>query len=693
MSQHPVEVILKAGPAPAASVPLPSSASRPSGQDEMPEHTATPRCQKRTDGPLTGRGRPKKTNRKRKPPASKPSNLRDSAPDMSNLASSPISKKRGTAIKAEPDQESPQKRARVEKLLPYIVGIDLGMWGFGRASAHKETAAASVSASIKWPGVNRHEFKAPSQVAFDEDNSTNPKFRNSRAPLVGFKVTDGMVSSAFFKASLDDRSNNPDFDNPILNEDIARMLVSFDTLEKDERAAQAVLEYLYKLETLNVKTNIIFLLTYPAACSPEGRQKLESIARRAGFAKRKGDKIKVLSEPHAGCISSFTDVKLQTPHDVWMVHFKEGDLVTVLDIGSLTIDTTTERVIKNDPTLQLKEEIVSAGGRCGTIALHLGILKAVIEKFDIPVSALSPQLVGRGTEFFDNCETILSSFGSSEYDDDLRLRLTLDPETEFLDYDEEAEEVILQPHELEKVIDDFLEYPKKLLMDQWETALKDKGVQVKTTTICGGGAMIPSVLAKLEDFCSKHSWKVNVFTPRDPIAAVSKGAVISELCEKLLGQRMATASFGIKLEVDGEIVMHWIINRGTIVDTTKTRRHDGIAGHLSLSIRQLLHHEATYKIQVFMWDGRRLPESSSPDGPNVRPLTTIPINKRNFSWQLKRLLEAKLDDHNEAAGEALIDTVINLSIEDSGRLYFEARHANLSMGKGELRYDSTKQIS
>lgn len=69
------------------------------------------------------------------------------------------------------------------------------------------------------------------------------------------------------------------------------------------------------------------------------------------------------------------------------------------------------------------------------------------------------------------------------------------------------------------------------------------------------------MLAKLEDFCANHSWKVDVFTPRNPIAAVSKGAVISEVCEKLLGQRMATASFGIKLEVDGEIVMHWIISR------------------------------------------------------------------------------------------------------------------------------------
>lgn len=142
-----------------------------------------------------------------------------------------------------------------------------------------------------------------------------------------------MVSSSFFKMSLDARSHNALFDNPILNEDIAQNLVSSNTVGKNERAAQAVLEYLYKLETEKLKTivngtaawdqtNIVFVLTHPAVCSPEGRQKLENIAQKAGFGKRKGDKIKLLSEPHAGCMSSFTDVKVQTPHDVWMVHFK-----------------------------------------------------------------------------------------------------------------------------------------------------------------------------------------------------------------------------------------------------------------------------------------------------------------------------------------------------------------------------------
>ncbi|KAK5941345.1 hypothetical protein PMZ80_006623 [Knufia obscura] len=362
------------------------------------------------------------------------------------------------------------------------------------------------------------------------------------------------------------------------------------------------------------------------ACSPEGREKLEQIAQTAGLLKRKGDLIKLISEPHAGSMYSFVDLKRQNPY-IWMVDFQVGsrfhfqnapltktqvgDWVTVLDIGSLTTDTTTESIIENDPLLRLKEEIVSAGGRCGTIALHLGMLKAVVNKFHISVADLSPQIVGRGTEFFDQCETTLSNFEHSEYDDDIRLSLTLDADVDMDDYDPESEEVMLQPDELEQVIDDFLVYPIKLLEDQWTTAWEKYGVKVKTVIICGGGAMIPRVLKKLEDFCASRG--VQAHSPRDPIAAVSRGAVISEVSEKLLGQRMATASFGIKLEKDGQTSMHWHLSTGDILDTTKAAVHKGLSGYLSLSIAQLLNHGTTYKIQVYMYQGR-LPEPKSPGG-------------------------------------------------------------------------------
>jgi len=119
--------------APVATEPPPSTVSQPPEQDEMPEHIATPRGKKVTDGPLTGRGQPKKISKKRKSATSKAANAReDGALDMPNLTASTTSRKRGSVAKAEPDQESPQKRAKQDKLLPYIVGIDLGMWGFGK---------------------------------------------------------------------------------------------------------------------------------------------------------------------------------------------------------------------------------------------------------------------------------------------------------------------------------------------------------------------------------------------------------------------------------------------------------------------------------------------------------------------------------------------------------------------------------
>lgn len=140
------------------------------------------------------------------------------------------------------------------------------------------------------------------------------------------------------------------------------------------------------------------------------------------------------------------------------------------------------------------------------------------------------------------------------------------------------------------------------------------------------------------------------------------------------------------------------------MDTTKAAVHKGLSGYLSLSIAQLLNHGTTYKIQVYMYQGR-LPEPKSPGGTcksgceagraqlisaGVRELTTIPIDRTNFSWQLRRSLENKLVEHEDEDEEAWVDVVVNLSIDSSGRLYFEAKHEGLSMGKGILRIDATK---
>ena len=135
------------------------------------------------------------------------------------------------------------------------------------------------------------------------------------------------------------------------------------------------------------------------------------------------------------------------------------------------------------------------------------------------------------------------------------------------------------------ILDEWLEYPKELLVDQWTQATAKltqihssnnssfHQVQVchniaqilkytdniQTTVICGGGAIPDCVYNSLEAFCSEHN--VRTIRPLQPIAAVCKGAVISRVSDKMLGDRLSRASFGIKLQSNGTIYMAWLIDK------------------------------------------------------------------------------------------------------------------------------------
>lgn len=428
-----------------------------------------------------------------------------------------------------------------------------------------------MTADLNWKGSDLNQFKSPSVVAFKKDNPTHPQFRKIKDHLVGFNVTPDMVSCSFFKASLDQRAQPTKFDNPILEEPIAKSLVSFSDPTQDEQAAIAVLKYIYDQELENASafqmnfedrtlenTKFIFVLTHPAACSLAGRQKLEALAEAAGLGSRHGDKIKLLSEAQAALMASFISYKTEVKNAVWQIYFKEKEWITVLDIGSLTVDTTTEEVFKNDPKVELREKIVSEGGRCGTVTLHLQLLEFIRAKFDLVETDLPQTLVGRGTAFHNECEKILRAFTGNEDDTASTLRLKLPDSIEHEDYDPTYEEITLHIEEIKAVFDEWLAYPAKVMVDQWVKS-KEKGQKVKTTIVCGGGSLLPYAWTTIVNVCRMHG--VKAIRPENPIAAVCRGAIISQLSDRLLGQRLLRAHFGIKLLVNGEVVMHWILKR------------------------------------------------------------------------------------------------------------------------------------
>lgn len=121
-----------------------------------------------------------------------------------------------------------------------------------------------------------------------------------------------------------------------------------------------------------------------------------------------------------------------------------GEWITVLDIGSLTVDTTTEEIVSNDPRVQLSEKIVSEGGRCGTVTFHLHLLEFIQKKFGLSAEDLPQSLVGRGTPFHDECEAVMRTFVGNIADGATNLSLRLPDAVTHEDYDSAFGEITLQ---------------------------------------------------------------------------------------------------------------------------------------------------------------------------------------------------------------------------------------------------------
>lgn len=115
-----IELVLRSGSAPIPGQPAASSSN------EVPDTTSTPRRKKTTKGPLTGCGGSSGGTKTRSQGGRRGGGGRT----LSRL-NTPI-KRSGTEDGTSDADECPQpKKPKPNKLPPYIIGIDLGMWGFG----------------------------------------------------------------------------------------------------------------------------------------------------------------------------------------------------------------------------------------------------------------------------------------------------------------------------------------------------------------------------------------------------------------------------------------------------------------------------------------------------------------------------------------------------------------------------------
>lgn len=198
--------------------------------------------------------------------------------------------------------------------------------------ASSKTHPSVVAAEMSWPGNDGGKSeKVPSVVALMEDNPDNDDFDfGEYESFFGFEVPEGAAYRSHYKASLDINARPSQFDDRVLQEDLAGKLIRIDDPPRNAKAMVVALEHLYKISNAKARealgdvreeTLFKYVFTYPAACSPQGIDALRRAVKSAGFPDNNDNRPEFLSEAHAAAIAAFTSCRSHQGSVAWKEYF------------------------------------------------------------------------------------------------------------------------------------------------------------------------------------------------------------------------------------------------------------------------------------------------------------------------------------------------------------------------------------
>lgn len=130
------------------------------------------------------------------------------------------------------------------------------------------------------------------------------------------------------------------------------------------------------------------------------------------------------------------------------------------------------------------------------------------------------------------------------------------------------------------------------------------------------------------------------------------------------------------------------------MDTTAPKMLESVAGHFTLSIEQILNHAAKFELKIFTYD-RDDRQVTDPDDPgehlsaalqnkltisDIEEITSIILDKSNMSTYLQKKLTNHLRSLDaDSRKEANMDVEVLLGVDDSARLYFQAKNGSSSL--------------
>ncbi|KAK8110207.1 Heat shock 70 kDa protein 12B [Apiospora kogelbergensis] len=243
-----------------------------------------------------------------------------------------------------------------------VIGIDFGTTNSGAAWATLEDIKeGQVYPVTRWPGCNREEAKAPTELFYEDDKL-----------LWGFEVPNDADPVRWFKLLLlkeEDLDPDTRVSEPLLR---ARKMLK----ENGKSETDLIADYLHKLwqhvlavmaqdrgKTIVDELRFHVVITVPAIWKGYARQGMKKAAKQSGILDHRAAGQTTLSfvpEPEAAALATLSEPgrKVQ-PNDVFVVCDAGGGTVFVQDLISYRVESI-------EP-LQLAEAVEGTGGLCGGI--------------------------------------------------------------------------------------------------------------------------------------------------------------------------------------------------------------------------------------------------------------------------------------------------------------------------------------
>ncbi|KAI9149948.1 Heat shock 70 kDa protein 12B [Paramyrothecium foliicola] len=239
-----------------------------------------------------------------------------------------------------------------------VIGIDFGTTNSGAAWATLDDIQENqVFPVYSWPGSDREEAKAPTELYYEDDEV-----------LWGYEVPIDADPVRWFKLLLlkdEDLDQDIKMSEPLIR---ARKMLK----ENGKSEVDFIADYLGKLwrhtlqsmnearETIIETMRFHIVMTVPAIWKGYARQGMEAAAKQSGMLDPRPAGQTTLSfvpEPEAAALATLSEPGRK---------FQQNDAFVVCDAGGGTVDLISYKVESTKP-IQLAEAVEGTGGLCGGI--------------------------------------------------------------------------------------------------------------------------------------------------------------------------------------------------------------------------------------------------------------------------------------------------------------------------------------